>query len=86
MTFGSESCRKASPASNRIATPTESAAETISGGAALGRMIVQMMRALRAPMARSALTKSSSRRRRNSARTRRAVLVQETTPMAMEME
>src|SRR6185312_7186711 len=43
ITLGSPSPRKLSPASNRMAIPTTSAAETMSGGAALGSTTRHMM-------------------------------------------
>ena len=85
MTFGSPSPRNESPASNRIATPMVRVAETMRGGRALGRITRQMRRRLRAPMARAALTYSSSLILRNSARVSRATGGQLTTPMAMAM-
>src|SRR5690606_15836551 len=85
MMFGSPSPRNDRPASNRMAVPIASVADTISGAMALGSITRQMMRPLPAPMTRSASTYSRRFRRRNSARARRAVPVQLTTPMAMAM-
>ena len=62
-----------------------SVADTMRGGRALGRITRQMRRRLRAPMARAALTYSSSLILRNSARVSRATGGQLTTPMAMAM-
>ena len=80
--FGSFSPRKLNPASNKMAVPMTSVAETISGGSALGSMTRHMMCALAAPMARAAFTYSSCLMRMYSARTSRAVGGQLTTPMA----
>ena len=85
MVLGSPRPRKDKPASNRIATPIVKVADTIRGGAALGRITVQMMRRFFAPMARAAVTYSSSLIFMTSARVRRAVCGQLTTPMAMAM-
>ena len=74
--------RKDSPASNKIAEPTISAACTMIGGNALGRITRNISFMLDAPEAREAMTYSSSRMRRNSERVIRATAVQLTIPMA----
>src|SRR5690606_33732304 len=56
--FGSPRPRNDSPASNRIAEPTASVADTTSGGNALGRITFQMILPSPAPIARSARTNS----------------------------
>ena len=85
MRFWSPRPKKDRAASNKIAEPMASVAETMSGGKALGKITRQMMRAWPAPMARSARTNSRFRYFMNSARVRRAVPVQLTTPMARVM-
>jgi hypothetical protein len=59
---------------------------TTIGGMALGSICTTMMRAGFMPMSRQALTKSASRRRMNSARTRRATVGQEISAMAPTMD
>ena len=62
--------------------PITSVAETISGGAAFGRISRSISRSGPAPSARAALTYSRRRRRMNSARASRAVEVHATSPIA----
>ena len=77
--------RNESPDSARIAAGTPSVIATSTGAIALGRMWRQMMRNALAPIDCDHRTNSRSRSDRNSARTRRATLIQPVRPMTAMM-
>ncbi len=68
-----------------MAEPIDSVAATASGAIALGKMCVHMMRALRAPTQRAAVTNSCSLSCKNIERTMRATVIQLSRPMASTM-
>lgn len=84
-TLGSPRPMKESAASIRMAEATITEEVTIRGGSALGRISRKMMRACPKPRLRAAMTKSFSRRARNSARESRATVGQDTMAMPMVM-
>ena len=83
IAFGSASPRKASADSNRIDMETISAAMTMIGASALGRIWVRATRRCDWPDRSAACTNSRWRSAMNSARVRRATGGQLTTAMAM---
>ena len=82
---GTPNPRKLKPASVRMAPATPSVAETRTGPMAFGIICRKMMRQSFTPSALAAVTKSSSRKERNSARTKRVVPIQLVSPMTIMM-
>ena len=86
MTFGSDNPRKAKPASNVIAAPTNNADCTIIGAAALGKITLKIRAILLLPEEREAKTKSSSFILKNSHLVILATVAQLTAPIARVIE
>ena len=82
---GTPNPKKLKPASVRIAVAMPIVAETSTGAIALGIMWRNMIRQLFTPRARAAVTKSCSRKERNSARTKRVAPIQLVSPITIIM-